>query len=64
MTNTTNQSQILLPRKPTPFSVREYLTRLLNRLQPSPESLVLVVGLVIGGSSGLVMILFHHLLPV
>ena len=55
-----NQSQILLPSKSTPFSITKYLTGLLNRLQPSPESLVLIVALVIGGSSGLVMILFHQ----
>ena len=56
---TDNQSQILLPSKSTPFSLARYLTGLLNRLQPSPETLVLIVALVIGGSSGLVMILFH-----
>ena len=55
-----NQSQILLPPKSTPFSIAKYLTGLLNRLQPSPESLVLIVALVIGGSSGLAMILFHR----
>ncbi len=62
MTNPSKQSQILLPPKPTPFSITEYLTRLLNRLQPSPETLVLMVALIIGGSSGLAMILFHYLI--
>ena len=62
MTNPSNQSQILLPPKSTPFSITEYLTRLLNRLQPSPETLVLMVALIIGGSSGLAMVLFHHLI--
>ena len=53
-----HQSQILLPPS-TSFSITKYFTGLLNRLQPSPESLVLIVALIIGGSSGLVMVLFH-----
>ena len=55
-----HQSQVLLPSKSTQFSITKYLTGLLNRLQPSPEFLVLIVALVIGGSSGFVMILFHQ----
>ena len=55
-----NQSQILLPSQSTSFSVARYLTGLLNRIQPNPELLVLIVALVIGGSSGLAMILFHR----
>ena len=55
-----NQSQILLPSKSTSFSLAKYLTVLLNRIQPDPELLVLIVALVIGGSSGLAMILFHR----
>ena len=62
MPDISNQSQILLPSKSTPFSITNYFTGLLNRLQPSPESLVLVAALIIGGSSGAVVILFHHLI--
>ena len=61
MTLKSDRSQILSPSS-TSISVTKYLTRLLNRLQPSAETLVLIVALVIGGSSGLAMILFHHLI--
>lgn len=62
MTDTSNQPPVLLPPKFKPLSVSEYLTDLLNRLQPSPETLVLLVAAIVGGSSGLVMILFHYLI--
>ena len=59
MTIESDRSQII--SSPS-TSLARYLTRLLNRLQPSAETLVLIVALVIGGSSGLAMILFHHLI--
>ena len=42
------QSQLLLAFKSPATFLTEYLTNRLNRLQPSPEALVLVVALVIG----------------
>ncbi|MEQ8958373.1 MAG: chloride channel protein, partial [Coleofasciculus sp. C2-GNP5-27] len=38
------------------------LTTLLNRLQPSPEALVLISAILISGGAGLAMVSFHHLI--
>ena len=62
MTNIRSQPKLLLPLKSTPSSLSEYLTDLLNRLQPSPEALVLIVALAIGGSSSLIVVLFRYLI--
>ena len=60
MTIKSNRYKIL--SSPSTPSVAKYLTNLLNRLQPDAETLVLIVALIIGGSSGLAMVLFHHLI--
>jgi H+/Cl- antiporter ClcA/CBS domain-containing protein len=47
------------PAFPT-FSVR--LTRLVNRFQPSPETLVLFLAVLIGGGTGMGVVTFHYLI--
>ncbi len=47
------------PVIPTPSAG---LTRLLNRFQPSPESVVLLLALLIGGGTGIGIVTFHHLI--
>jgi len=62
MTTTISESKVLLPPR---FQLRSFsnrLTSLLNRLQPSPDVLVLVSALIIGGSSGLAVVLFQYLI--
>ncbi|PSB31887.1 chloride channel protein [Stenomitos frigidus] len=39
-----------------------YLTSTLNRFQPAPETLVLLLALVIGSSTGCAVVLFHYLI--
>lgn len=61
MTTAPPGSKVLPPPfKPRTFS--EHLTSLLNRLQPPQEALMLLAALVIGGSTGLAMVLFHILI--
>lgn len=62
MLDTKIQPKLFLAPKSHPTSLSEYLTDLLNRLQPSPEALVLIVALIIGGGSGLTVVLFRHLI--
>ncbi|HEY9811202.1 MAG TPA: chloride channel protein [Halomicronema sp.] len=38
------------------------LTRFLNRLQPSPESIVMILAVLIGGSTGMGVVTFHFLI--
>ncbi|GET36848.1 chloride channel protein [Microseira wollei] len=38
------------------------LTRLLNHLQPSPETMVLILAVLIGGGSGMGVVTFHYLI--
>ncbi|MCV3213271.1 chloride channel protein [Plectonema radiosum NIES-515] len=47
------------PAFPT-FSVR--LTRLVNRFQPSPETVVLFLAVLIGGGTGMGVVTFHYLI--
>ena len=47
------------PVVPTPSAG---LTRLLNRFQPSPESVVLLLALLIGGGTGIGIVTFHYLI--
>ncbi|MBW4609256.1 MAG: chloride channel protein [Hassallia sp. WJT32-NPBG1] len=47
------------PAFPT-FSLR--LTRLVNRFQPSPETLVLFLAVLIGGGTGMGIVTFHYLI--
>lgn len=62
MTHALPDSKILLPPPSKSVSLSDRLTGLLNRLQPSPEVLVLMSALFIGGGSGLAMVLFHALI--
>ncbi|HEY9770137.1 MAG TPA: chloride channel protein [Coleofasciculaceae cyanobacterium] len=62
MIDTHIQSQLFLAPKSNPSSLSEYLTDRLNRLQPSPEALVLIVALIVGGGSGLTVVLFRYLI--
>ncbi|BAZ43585.1 chloride channel protein [Chondrocystis sp. NIES-4102] len=62
MTNIDIEPKVLLPEEPVAFSVSGYLTDRLNRFQLTPETLVFVVALVIGVSSGLVVIFFRYLI--
>ncbi|MBL1176090.1 chloride channel protein [Pantanalinema sp. GBBB05] len=43
-------------------SPTSFLTGTLNRLQPSPETVVLLLAVVIGGGTGLAVVLFHWLI--
>lgn len=38
------------------------LTRLVNRFQPSPESVVLLLAVLIGGGTGIGIVIFHYLI--
>jgi H+/Cl- antiporter ClcA/CBS domain-containing protein len=60
MTSAVPDSKVLLPPTPKPVSLSDRLTRFLNRLQPSPEAIVLISSLFIGGITGLALIIFHH----
>jgi H+/Cl- antiporter ClcA len=62
MTTTISESKVLLPAKSKQFSLSDRFTSLLNRLQPSSELIVLIAALLIGGGSGLMMVLFHYLI--
>ncbi|MCL6436138.1 MAG: chloride channel protein [Leptolyngbyaceae cyanobacterium HOT.MB2.61] len=62
MTSAVPESKILLPPPSKPVTLSDRLTSLLNRIQPSPETVVLVSALLIGGGSGLAMVLFHILI--
>ncbi|GAB4241954.1 MAG: chloride channel protein [Stanieria sp.] len=62
MTTTIPESKVLLPVKSKQFSLSDRFTSLLNRLQPSSELIVLIAALLIGGGSGLTMVLFHQLI--
>ena len=62
MTDSDPQSKLFIAPKSPPSSLAEYLTDRLNRLQPSPEALVTIAALVIGGGSGLTVVLFRYLI--
>ncbi|AXY68448.2 chloride channel protein [Thermosynechococcus sichuanensis E542] len=48
---------------PSPlFAAESRLTRLFNQLQPPPETVVLVLAVLIGGSAGLSVLLFRYLI--
>ncbi|MEA5552001.1 chloride channel protein [Anabaena cylindrica UHCC 0172] len=48
-----------LPAFPTPSA---HLTQLINRFQPSPETVVLFLAMLIGGSTGMGVVTFHYLI--
>ncbi|GAB4175724.1 MAG: chloride channel protein [Coleofasciculaceae cyanobacterium] len=62
MTAIVPNSKVFLPPQSKLASLSDRLTTLLNRLQPSPEALVLISAGLIGGGSGLAMVLFHSLI--
>ncbi|MBF2063967.1 MAG: chloride channel protein [Calothrix sp. C42_A2020_038] len=45
---------------PVPVPSRQHLTHLLNRFQPSPETLILLLAILIGGGTGMGIITFHY----
>ncbi|MGM3306435.1 chloride channel protein [Anabaena sp. WFMT] len=48
-----------LPAFPTPSA---HLTQLINRFQPSPETVVLFLAMLIGGGTGMGVVTFHYLI--
>ena len=53
--------EFLLPQQPASNSSTR-LTHLLNRFQPSPETVVLLLAVLIGGSTGMGVVTFHYLI--
>lgn len=51
-----------LSKPPVLASFSLALTRFLNRLQPSPESIVMILAVLIGGSTGMGVVTFHFLI--
>src|SRR5919199_3799658 len=62
MTTRLTEPKILLPQQSEQKPLSDRLTTLLNRLQPSPDTVVLISALLIGGGTGLVIVLFHYLI--
>ncbi|HIK30213.1 MAG TPA: chloride channel protein [Oscillatoriales cyanobacterium M4454_W2019_049] len=60
MTPTSPKPNVLPSLQPQTLSISDRLTHLLDRLQPSPEVLVFLTALLIGGGAGGAMVLFHH----
>ncbi|PPS42830.1 chloride channel protein [Chroococcidiopsis sp. TS-821] len=60
MTTTVSTSRVLQPQRFKPPSISDRLTSLLNRLQPSSEVLAIASALLIGGGSGLAIVLFKY----
>ncbi len=52
----------LLAEQPAIASPSPPLTRLLNRLQPTPETVVMLLAVLIGGSTGMGVVTFHYLI--
>ncbi|MBD2039519.1 chloride channel protein [Microcoleus sp. FACHB-672] len=52
----------LLSKQPAIASPSSSLTRLLNRLQPTPETVVMILAVLIGGSTGMGVVTFHYLI--
>ncbi|WNC22029.1 MULTISPECIES: chloride channel protein [unclassified Thermosynechococcus] len=50
------------PSSPPSLTAESRLTRLFNQLQPPPETVVLVLAVLIGGSAGLSVLLFRYLI--
>jgi H+/Cl- antiporter ClcA/CBS domain-containing protein len=55
-------SHLQTPDEPVAFKPPAAFATLLNRLQPSPETVVLVLAVAIGGGTGLAVVLFHYLI--
>jgi len=55
-------TELLLPQQPALSTSSTRLTHLLNRFQPSPETVVLLLAVLIGGSTGMGVVTFHYLI--
>lgn len=55
-------SEVLLSQSPLPNSHQSSLNRVLNRLQPSPETILLGLAVLIGGVTGMGVVTFHYLI--
>jgi H+/Cl- antiporter ClcA/CBS domain-containing protein len=62
MTTTLPESSLLLPKKTNLISLSDRLSILLDRLQPSPEVLILIFAVLIGNGAGVAMVIFHYLI--
>ncbi len=58
----TSPNKLPLPNSSKLNSPFHRFTRVLNRLQPSPESVVLLLAVIIGGSTGMGNVTFHYLI--
>ena len=58
----TPSSKILPPNPSAPTCLPQRFPRVLNRLQPSPESVVLLLAVIIGSSTGMGNVTFHYLI--
>lgn len=62
MTTLIPKFNAFLPKPPKFISLSDRLTRFVNHFQPSPEALVLISAVCIGGGAGLAIVLFHCLI--
>jgi len=58
----TPPSEVLLPPASTSASPASRVTRVLNRIQPTPETVVLLLAVLIGGFTGMGVVTFHYLI--
>jgi len=58
----TSSADSFAAQQPVLHSTLSLPTKLLNRLQPSPETVVLLLAVVIGSGTGLAVVLFHYLI--
>ncbi|GAB1542676.1 chloride channel protein [Scytonema sp. NUACC21] len=50
--------------QPVSHSLSPHLTHFINRFQPSPESVVLFLAILIGGGTGMGVVTFHYLIEI
>ncbi|MBV8883183.1 MAG: hypothetical protein JO235_04180 [Chroococcidiopsidaceae cyanobacterium CP_BM_RX_35] len=55
-------SHKFLPQQPALSESSTRLTHIFNRFQPSPETVVLLLAVLIGGSTGMGVVTFHYLI--
>ncbi|MBD2097128.1 chloride channel protein [Trichocoleus sp. FACHB-591] len=51
-----------LAEQPTPAPSTSHFAHILNRLQPTPETVVLILAILIGGGTGMGVVTFHYLI--
>ncbi|MBD2061682.1 chloride channel protein [Funiculus sociatus GB2-A5] len=61
MTATTS-SDVLLPESSAPASPASRVTHVINHIQPSPETVVLLLAVLIGTGTGMGVVTFHYLI--